>query len=166
MPRRLAEAAAAAAVLYALANLAWSIGGEPLGAPPNFETVTQRSLLASTGLLAAAAAWAVLALSDPRPLGRSPDRVLAPLTVAWLGSASCFASGIAQHALARDTPGPLTSMVLALGILSGLAMAATALLAITTDADGTPSAGDTDRRGRFRGIDRRTGASSNRAGAL
>jgi hypothetical protein len=141
VPRRLAVTGAAAAVVYAVANLAWALGGAPLGAPPDFETLTQRCLLAGTGVLAATGAWAVLALAARRPLGRSPDRLPAPLVVAWLGSATCFASGIAQHALAGSTPRAVTSVLLALGTLGGLTLAATSLLAVTKEADGaTPPA--------------------------
>ena len=125
-PRLLAGAGAAAALVYAVANLAWAVGGESLAAPPNFDTAAQKSLLVSTGLLALAGASAVRQLVHRRSM-----RLWAPLTLGWVGSASTFASGLSQYALAADaSPNPPTSLLLALGTISGVMMGAAALLTI------------------------------------
>ncbi len=121
---RLTGLGAAAATLYALANLTWAAAGERLGAPPNFDTVAQRSLLVSTGLLALAGAFAVLQLAHG-PRRRLP--VLA--AAAWVGSATSFASGLAQSALASEALDPATIVVLAVGAISGLSLGAAALSA-------------------------------------
>ena len=72
-PRRLAGAGAAAAVVYAVANLAWASAGESLAAPPNFDTVAQKSLLVSTGLLALAGASAVRQIVHGRSIRRHSE---------------------------------------------------------------------------------------------
>lgn len=129
LPRVLAHTAAAAAVLYGVANLAWAVAGESLAAPPGFETAAQRSLFVSTGLLALAGAFAVRQLVGQRRIRQLPDRLWAPLTLVWVGSAASFASGLSQRALAADagTP-PATSLILAIGTISGLVMGAAALV--------------------------------------
>ena len=132
-PRLLAGAGAAAAVLYAVANLAWAAAGESLAAPPNFDTAAQKSLLVSTGLLALAGASAVRQLVHRRSIRRRSESALwwVPLTLAWVGSASTFASGLSQYALAADAGrDPATSLVLALGSISGVMMGVAALLTI------------------------------------
>ena len=132
-PRLLAGAGAAAALVYAVANFAWAVGGESLAAPPNFDTAAQKSLLVSTGLLALAGASAVCQLVHRRNMRRhsESDRLWAPLTLGWVGSASTFASGLSQYALAAEaSPDPPTSLLLALGTISGVMMGAAALLAI------------------------------------
>ncbi len=131
LPRILAHSAAAAAVLYAVANLAWAVGGNSLAAPPGFETAAQRSLLVSTALLALAGAFAVLQLVGHRPIRRLPDRLWVPLTLAWVGSAAGLASGLSQYALAADAgPHPSTSLLLAVGSTGGLLMGAVALRSV------------------------------------
>jgi hypothetical protein len=128
---------AAATTLYALANVTWAAAGDRLAAPPNFDTVAQRSLLVSTGLLALAGAFAVLQLAH-RPRHRwAVDRLAVLLAVAWVGSATSFASGLAQYALATEAPDPVTTLVLAVGTISGLSLGAAALL--TTDATRRPA---------------------------
>ena len=131
-PRLLAGAGAAAALVYAVANLAWAVGGESLAAPPNFDTAAQKSLLVSTGLLALAGASAVRQLVHRRSMRRPRiDRLWAPLTLGWVGSASTFASGLSQYALAAEaSPNPPTSLLLALGTISGVMMGTAALLTI------------------------------------
>lgn len=57
--RVLAGAGAAATGVYAAANLAWAVASEP-AAPAGFETIAQRSLLVSDGLLGLAGAAGVL----------------------------------------------------------------------------------------------------------
>ena len=132
-PRLLAGAGAVAAVGYAVANLAWAVGGESLAAPPNFDTAAQRSLLVSTGLLALAGASAIGRLvhhGSPR-LRAESDRWWVPLTLGWVGSATTFASGLSQYALAADaSPESPTSLLLALGTISGVMMGVAAMLAI------------------------------------
>jgi len=141
-PRRLAGAGAAAAVVYAVANLAWAVAGESLAAPPNFDTAAQKSLFVSTGLLALAGASAVRRLVHPwstRRLSES-DRLWVPLALGWVGSATTFASGLSQYALsAHASPNPPTFLLLALGTISGVMMGAAALLAIAGAAP--PGAG-------------------------
>jgi hypothetical protein len=142
-PRRLAGAGAAAAVVYAGANLAWAVAGESLAAPPNFDTAAQKSLLVSTGLLALLGAYGM------RQLRRLPDsdRWWAPLTLSWLGSAATFASGLSQYALAADAGATApTSLLLALGTISGLMMAVAALRAIAPPPAARPP-GSTGRAG-------------------
>ena len=137
-PRLLAAAGAAAAVLYAVANLAWAIAGESLAAPPNFDTAAQKSLLVSTGLLALAGASAVRQIAHGRSSSRHSEsaRWRVPLTLSWVGSASTFASGLSQYALAADaSPDPPTSLLLALGTSSGVMMGVAALLTIAGDPD-------------------------------
>jgi hypothetical protein len=135
LPRFLAHAGASAAAVYAVTNLAWAVAGESLAAPPDLDTAAQRSVFASTGLLALAGAWAVQELVHRRA-GRPFDRLGAPLAIAGVGSAACFASGFAAYALAADASvDPSTSVLLALGSISGLAMGTAALLAVV----GSPS---------------------------
>ena len=132
-PRLLAGAGGAAAVVYAVANLAWAVAGESLAAPPNFDTAAQKSLLVSTGLLGLAGASAVRQLVHRRSIRRHSvsARWWVPLTLGWVGSASTFASGLSQYALAADaSPNPATSLLLALGTISGVMMGIAALLAI------------------------------------
>ena len=132
-PRLLAGAGAVAAVVYAVANIAWAVAGESLAAPPNFDTAAQKSLLVSTGLLALAGASAVRQLVHRRSIRRLSEsaRIWAPLSLGWVGSASTFASGLSQYALAADAdPDPSTSLLLAVGTISGVMMAVAALLAI------------------------------------
>jgi hypothetical protein len=132
-PRLLAGAGAVAAVVYAVANIAWAVAGESLAAPPNFDTAAQRSLLVSTGLLALAGASSVRQLVHQRSIRwlSESDRLWAPLTLAWVGSATTFASGLSQYALAADaSPNRSTSLLLALGTISGVLMGVAALLAI------------------------------------
>lgn len=132
-PRLLAGAGAVAAVVYAVANIAWAVAGESLAAPPNFDTAAQKSLLVSTGFLALAGASAVGQLVHQRSLRRlsASDRLWVPLTLGWVGSATTFASGLSQYALAADaSPNPSTSLLLALGTISGVMLGVAALLAI------------------------------------
>lgn len=87
----------------------------------------------STGLLALAGACAVHQLVHPRSVRRrsASDRLWAPLALGWIGSASTVASGLSQHALAADASlNPSTSLLLALGTISGVMLGAAALLAI------------------------------------
>jgi hypothetical protein len=128
--RVMADVGATVAVLYALANVMWAIGGERLGAPADFDTVAQRSLFVSTGVLALAAAWGIELLHRRVLPIRSPDVVMTPLIATWLGSAACSASGVAQYLLAASMPAPLTTVVLALGLLSGLTIGAAMVRAI------------------------------------
>jgi hypothetical protein len=126
-------AGAAAAVVYAVANLTWAIAGESLAAPPKFDTAAQKSLLVSTGLLALAGASAVRLIVHGRSTGRHSEsaRWWVPLTLGWVGSASTFASGLSQYALAAAaSPNSPTSLLLALGTISGVMMGVAALLAI------------------------------------
>jgi len=132
-PRRLAGAGAVAAVVYAVANMAWAVGGESLAAPPNFDTAAQKALLVSTGLLALVGASAVHQLVHQRSIRRlsGSDRPWAPLTFGWAGSATAFASGLSHYALTEDgRRTPSTSLLLALGTISGVMMGIAGLLAI------------------------------------
>jgi hypothetical protein len=129
LPLILARTAAATAVLYGIANLAWAIAGESLSAPPDFDTATQRALFVSTGLLALAGAFAVLELLGRGRIRQLPDHLWAPLTPVWIGSAASFTSGLSQHALAADAgTHASTSLILAVGTISGLLMGAAALV--------------------------------------
>ena len=130
LPRALAGTAAAAAAVYAVTNLGWTVGGESLAAPPGFETAAQRSLLLSTGVLALAGAAAVLRMAGHRRIRRFTDRAWALLALAWIGSASAFASGLSHYALAADAGLPAsTSLLLAVGVAGGVLMGAAALVA-------------------------------------
>jgi hypothetical protein len=87
-------------------------------------------VLISTGLLALAGAFAVLRLLGQRRIRRLRDRLWAPLALAWVGRAVSFASGLSQYALAADAgPHPSTSLIVAIGAISGLLMGAVALVA-------------------------------------
>jgi hypothetical protein len=132
-PRLLAGAGAVAAVIYGVANIAWAVAGESLAAPPKLDTVAQKSLLVSTGLLALAGASALCQLVNGRskcwPFGSAG--LWAPLTLGWVGSATTFASGLSQSALAADAGlDTATSLLLALGTISGVTMGVAALLVI------------------------------------
>jgi hypothetical protein len=127
-------AGAVSTALYGLVNLAWAAAGQRLAAPPDFDTVAQRSLLASTGLLALAGAWALLRLVDPPSRGWAVDRFGVLVSVAWVGSATSFASGCAQFALAADSPSMATALLLALGAISGPMIGGAALSAIAAGA--------------------------------
>lgn len=71
-------------------------------------------------MLVLAGAWGVLALIDRAPTSHRP---LPPVATAWLGSATAFASAIAASALHHTTsPGPATSLLLALGAVAGIAL--------------------------------------------
>lgn len=128
--RALAVTGSAAAAAYALVNVAWTVGGESAGAPAGFETAAQRSLLLATGALALAGAAGVLQLAlgwRPRWAARRP---WTPLALAWVGSATAFASGIAQVGLAAEGADAATGVVLAVGTASGLALAISAARAV------------------------------------
>jgi hypothetical protein len=132
-PRRLAGAGAVAAVVYAVANLAWAVAGESLAAPSNFDTAAQKSLFVSTGLLALGGADAVRRLVQRRSIRQlaESDRLWAPITLGWVGSSVTFASGLSQYALGANAgPNSSTSLLLALGTISGVMMGVAALLAI------------------------------------
>jgi hypothetical protein len=139
----LTHLSAAATALYALANLTWAVAGQRLAAPPDFDTVAQRSLLVSTGLLALAGAFAVLQLAH-RPRRRwAVDRLAVLVAVAWVGSATSFASGVAQYALATEAPDPATTLVLAIGTISGVSLGAAALSITDATRRGARAAGMT-----------------------
>ena len=141
-PRRLAGAGAVAAVVYAVANLAWAVAGDWLAAPPGFDTAAQKSLLVSTAILALAGAFAARRLVHPRSIRPLSDsgRFRATLALGWVGSATTFASGLSMYALAADaSPNPSTSLLLALGTISGVMMGLAALLAIAGAPKRDPS---------------------------
>jgi hypothetical protein len=97
-----------------------------------------RRMLAITGLLVLARARAVLSLVGRRRAVTAPGRLLALLSIAWVGSATGFASGIAGYVLtASASPQSATPILLALGTASG-ALTAGAVLA----ANRAPRRGD------------------------
>jgi len=105
-------------------NIAWALADRRLAAPPGFHTVAQKALFASTGLLVPAGAWAVLSLVGRRRAVTAPGRLLALLSIAWVGSATGFASGIAGYVLAASaSPQPAIPILLALGTASGALIA-------------------------------------------
>jgi hypothetical protein len=160
--RTLARAGALAASIYGAVQLAWALAGTRLGAPSGFDTLTQRSVFVSTGLLALGGAWAVLALSQRAP---APARLQTPVVIAWLGSATAFASALAGYAL-RETarPAPATTLLLALGAVAGVTLAGAGLC--SHDAGRHALAGTAPRRGGVASVALRARAKASHGNAL
>ncbi|WP_163506144.1 hypothetical protein [Fodinicola acaciae] len=112
----LANGAAIPAAAYGVIHLVWTFAGDRLAGPAGFETAAQRTALFVTGVVVIGGAVGVMALVRQR-------RTTATLTLAWVGAATTFASGL--HGI---NSGGVTGLIFEAGMLAGLLLGVAGLL--------------------------------------
>jgi hypothetical protein len=123
----LATIAVAGVAGYAALFVVWSVAGPGWGGPAGFDTVAQKTVLLSTGLVVLIGALAALALVWRRGTGR----ILAPLALAWLGTGVTVTSGPAHVALSNGgAASPLLVLATLAAVPAGLIVAAAAARAL------------------------------------